>query len=117
MKKINSTSACQNRRHPYLEKALGTWDDSLKLYALASETERYWDELNAKLFLIRYELVKNLASLEPGTKQYFQTKEELKRVELLYQDVLHQIRFTFSYSGRGDNPFFVEEEWENKLNL
>jgi hypothetical protein len=114
MKKINRTSAGQKRRHPYFEKALGTWDDSLKLYALASETERFWDELNAKLFLMRYELVKTLASLELGTKKYFQTKEELKRVELLYQDVLHQIRFTSSYSGRGDNPFFVEEEWENK---
>ena len=117
MKKINPDTIGQTRRHPYFEKAMGTWDDSLKLYALASETERYWDELNAKLFLIRYELAKTLASLEPGTKKYFQTKEELKRVELLYQDVLLQIRFTFSYSGRGDNPYFVEEEWENKLNL
>jgi len=114
MKKINSTPVGQNRRHPYFEKVMGTWDDSLKLYALASETERYWDELNAKLFLIRYELATILASLEPGTKKYFQTKEELKRAELLYQDVLLQVRFTSSYSGRGDNPFFVEEEWENK---
>ena len=114
MKKINPDTIGQKRRHPYFEKVMGTWDDSLKLYALASETERYWDELNAKLFLTRYELTKLLLSLDPETEKYAQIKEELKRVELLYQDVLHQIRFTFSYSGRGDNPFFVEEEWENK---
>jgi hypothetical protein len=93
---------------------MGTWDDSLKLYALASETERYWDELNAKLFLARYELTKLLLSLDSETEKYAQIKEELKKVEILYQDVLLQIRFTYSYSGRGENPFSVEEEWENK---
>ena len=52
--------------------------------------------------------------LDPATQEYQVTKEELKKVEILYKDVLLQIDFSYSYSGRGDNPFALEDEWLNR---
>ena len=112
MERINKGNICRHRRSPKLEEVIDSWDDEQKLYVLASETERYWDELNAKLFLERVKLAKYLLLLDPGTEDYIEINEQFKRVELLYQDVLLQIRFTFSYSGRGKNPYLAEKEWE-----
>ena len=114
MKKINPDSTGQNRRPPEFSKNVARKNHNLKLWSLAYETQRYWDELNAKLFLDRYELTKLLSSLEPETEKYNETKEQLKKVELLYKDVLLQLDFTSSFSGRGDNPFVLEDEWINR---
>ena len=114
MKKINTNSTGQYRRPSEFARNIAKQNHNLKLFSLAMETQRYWDELNAKLFLQKYDLIKLLSSLEPETDEYKRTKEKLKKVELLYKDVLLQIDFTYSFSGRGDNPFVLEDEWINR---
>ena len=114
MKNISSGNLGQSRRQPENKKNIARLNHNMKLFTLAYETRRYWDELNAKLFLKKFELIKILSSLKPSTKKYKETAEELKKVEILYKDVLLQIDFTYSYSGRGDNPFALEDEWINR---
>tara|TARA_B100001093_G_C26401627_1_gene831570 strand:- start:82 stop:441 length:360 start_codon:yes stop_codon:yes gene_type:complete len=114
MKNISSGNLGQSRRQPENKKNIARLNHNMKLFTLAYETRRYWDELNAKLFLKKLELIKILSSLKPSTKKYKETAEELKKVEILYKDVLLQIDFTYSYSGRGDNPFALEDEWVNR---
>ena len=114
MKKINPDNIGQYRRPPEFEKIFSKFSHNLKLFSLASETQNYWDELNAKLFLMKIELIESLSTFNPSTKEYKSVKETLKKVELLYKDVQLQIDFTYSYSGKGDNPFALEEEWINR---
>ena len=114
MKNISDRNIGKERRQPENKKNLSRLNHNLKLFMLAYETRVYWDELNAKLFLAKLELIKLLSSLDPATKEYQVTKEELKKVEILYKDILLQIDFSYSYSGRGDNPFVLEDEWLNR---
>ena len=114
MKKINPDSIGQYRRSPELEKNFSRFNHNIKLFSLARETLNYWDELNAKLFLMKIELIESLSTFNPSTKEYKSVKETLKKVELLYKDVQLQIDFTYSYSGKGVNPFVLEEEWINR---
>ena len=114
MRKISDRNIGKERRQPENKKNFSMLDHDFKLFSLAYETRVYWDELNAKLFLAKYELIKLLSSLDPATQEYKATKEELKKVEILYKDVLLQIDLSYSYSGRGDNPFAIEDEWLNR---
>lgn len=114
MKKINPDSTGQYRRPPEFRKNVAKQNHNLKLFSLAYETQRYWDELNAKLFLLKFELTESLSVLDPANEEYDIVKEKLKKADLLYKDVLLQIDFTYSFSGRGDNPFRLEDEWINR---
>ena len=114
MKKINSSTIGLDRRQPDNAKSIVKLDHDLRLTILAYETRQYWDELNAKLFLEKFELTKLLSSIDPAGKNYQDIKEELKKVEMLYKDILLQIDFTYSFSGRGDNPFVFEDKFNNE---
>ena len=111
MKKINSSTIGSDRRQLENAKSIAKLDHDLRLTILAYETRQYWDELNAKLFLEKFELTKLLSSIDPASKNYKDIKEELKKVEMLYKDILLQIDFTYSFSGRGDNPFVFEDKF------
>ena len=114
MKKINSSTIGSDRRQLENAKSIAKLDHDLRLTILAYETRQYWDELNAKLFLEKFELTKLLSSIDPASKNYKDIKEELKKVEMLYKDILLQIDFTYSFSGRGDNPFVFEDKFNNE---
>ena len=114
MKKINPESIGKYRRSPEFKRNFSRFNHNIKLFSLAVETQNYWDELNAKLFFMKIELIESLSALNPSTKEYKSVKENLKKVELLYKEVRLQIDFTYSFSGKGDNPFALEEEWINR---
>ncbi len=114
MKKINSSTIGSDRRQLENAKSIAKLDHDLRLTILAYETRQYRDELNAKLFLEKFELTKLLSSIDPASKNYKDIKEELKKVEMLYKDILLQIDFTYSFSGRGDNPFVFEDKFNNE---